>query len=108
MEANVNIQIEQKMVFVLLGTGMQFNEAFCLASLNDRLFDQLRNGIEHFVYKKLDGTFRIAYGTLCTRFIQREQRGKGVQLRKKSAQVYFDIEKESYRSFKYENLISIF
>ena len=105
METNGIMKMEQKLVFVLLGAGI--DQAFEIASLNERLQDQLRNGVAHFVYKKLDGTFRIACGTLCTRHIERTQRGKGVQKKKQATQVYWDIEKKEWRSFRAQNLIEI-
>lgn len=108
METNEIMECEQKLVFVLLGNGMEINEAFGVASLNERLQDQLRNGVAHFVYKKIDGTFRNAIGTLSTRLIERSQRGKGIRKVKNTTQVFFDVEKNEWRSFKVENLIGIF
>ena len=73
-----------------------------------RLAKKMRKGIVSFWYEKADGTIRKAFGTL-------KDIPAGTAIRPKRESVptyktlcYYDVEKQSFRSFKVENLIAIF
>lgn len=66
----------------------------------------MRSGIVKFLYTKLDGTVRTAWGTLKENFIPQ---AIGTDSRKKNdtVQVYYDTEKSAYRCFKIANFVNI-
>lgn len=71
-----------------------------------KLKSAMRKGIAKFLYTKLDGTVRTAWGTLKSDLIPASA---GTDNRKKNdtVMVYFDQEKESYRCFKIANFFKI-
>lgn len=71
-----------------------------------KLKSAMKKGIVKFLYTKLDGTVRTAWGTLKSDLIPASA---GTDNRKKndSVMVYFDQEKESYRCFKIANFLKI-
>lgn len=63
----------------------------------------LKRGIVKFLYTKLDGTVRTAWGTLKEGLIPQT---KGTERKKNESLItYYDNEKASFRSFKVANLI---
>lgn len=66
----------------------------------------MRSGIVKFLYTKLDGTVRTAWGTLKEDLIPQTN---GTDNRKKNdtVQVYYDTEKCAYRCFKIANFVKI-
>ena len=85
-------------------TGASFSECLQRAWRNYNLVKRMVGNIVHFYYQKVDGSVREAYGTLLSNRIP--ESGDG---RKKNpfVQVYFDTEKNEWRSFKRFNLVSI-
>lgn len=75
------------------------------ASLNEQLVDKMQYNIVTFTFKKADGTIRVAKGTLRSDMLP-EIKGTGRPL-SFGLQLYYDVDKQSFRSFKKENLISI-
>jgi hypothetical protein len=73
-----------------------------------RLRKRMGNEIVEFVYKKSDGTIRIANGTL-NQYIAET---KGTSTRKSYKQFntmpYFDVEAKGWRAFKVSGLLNIF
>lgn len=72
----------------------------------EELYKQFHEGIAHFWYRKSDGTLRSAYGTLLMDIVQKHggvPEGKTVRAFS-GAVSYFDLEKDSWRSFKIESL----
>lgn len=86
--------------------GYSMSEALKCAWLNMKLKASMKERIVKFYFQKVDGSIREAYGTLKESLLPPI---KGTESRKKSdtLQVYFDTEKQSYRSFKVANLIKI-
>ena len=68
-----------------------------------RLTCQMRAGIVWFAYEKADGTLRRACGTL--RDIAATIKGTG---RPDDGRTVYDIEAAGWRSFKVENLITVY
>ena len=93
--------------------GMDKRTAMELAHLTRELITRLGEGRVWFVYQKEDGTEREAQGTLCpgisTEFDSYEVKGS----KKKADQwptevfVYWDLEKQAFRTFKASRLIKI-
>lgn len=86
--------------------GFTMSEALKTAWLNMKLKASMKERIVKFYFQKVDGSIREAYGTLKESLLPPI---KGTENRKKSdtLQVYFDTEKNEYRSFKVANLIKI-
>lgn len=86
--------------------GFTMSEALKVAWANMKLKAAMKQRIVKFYFQKVDGSIREAYGTLKESLLPPI---KGTDSRKKSdtLQVYFDAEKQAYRSFKVANLIKI-
>lgn len=70
-----------------------------------KLKSAMKRGIVKFLYTKLDGTVRTAWGTLKSDLIPASA---GTDRKKNdTVMVYFDQEKESYRCFKIANFLRI-
>lgn len=87
--------------------GYNLNDSLTTSSMIELLQLKMMNGVTHFLYRKKDGTIREAWGTLLERVVVNNINGYGDSRRYYNCQAYFDIEAQSWRSFKYENLISI-
>lgn len=85
--------------------GFTMAEALKVAWLNAKLTKAMRGGIIQFFYQKIDGTLRQAFGTLDPHRLP-ETQGKGRKANE-TVQVYFDTDKQEYRSFKKCNLVKM-
>jgi len=71
-----------------------------------RLANMMRNGVVKFYFEKVDGSARVAYGTL-------KDLPAGVTSRRSAKSPnfgtmrYWDTKKNAFRSFKVENFIAI-
>lgn len=70
-----------------------------------RLAKSMREGVVSFYYQKTDGTIRKALGTLKNLPSGATLGGKRFTKPSYKTMAYFDIEKNSFRCFKVENLI---
>ena len=66
----------------------------------------MRNGIVKFLYTKLDGTVRTAWGTLKEDLIP-QTTGTDNRKKNETVQVYYDTEKAAFRCFKVANFVKI-
>ena len=76
---------------------------------NDSIRTALRLGECHLVYEKLDGSIRVARGTLNPDLIPAEKRpaqsyGKPTEPKTVNSVPYYDLGKEAWRMFYPENL----
>lgn len=85
-------------------TGKTFAVCLSRAWALYRLTKKMRNGIVKFAYEKVDGTVRKASGTLQNI----ESLIKGTGITTVSTVRYFDIAANGFRSFKIENLITVY
>lgn len=85
--------------------GFTMSEAMRQSWAIYKLKAAMRKGIVKFLYTKLDGTLRQAFGTLKEGLIG-EIKGTGRKTND-NLQVYWDTEKEEYRCFKKCNLVKI-
>ena len=82
-------------------TGESFSQCLKTAWANSKLKVKMQSGIVRFYFRKVDGTIREAWGTLRNL----DERIKGDRRSKNdTVQVYFDTEKQEFRSFKKFNL----
>ena len=86
--------------------GVSLSEALKAAWLNAKLRFAMKSRIVKFYFQKIDATIREAYGTLCSRFIPVSASGDA-RRKNDTIQVYFDTEKQEWRSYKKLNLIRI-
>ena len=86
-------------------TGLMWSECLRKAWTIYRLAKQMRQGTVRFLYKKVDGSIREAYGTLHNLPVGVTG---GVKKTKPSYKTfaYFDTERNDFRCFKIENFIA--
>ena len=84
--------------------GYTMSDALKCAWTNIKLRALLGKKVVEFYFKKTDGTMRQAFGTLMS---DRVPETKGTHRTAENCQVYFDTEKESWRSFKKCKLVKI-
>ena len=87
--------------------GCNLEQSLITSSMIELLQCRLMNGTAHFLYKKKDGSIREAWGTLLDKVVSNNINGNGEPRRFFNCQAYFDVEEQGWRSFKYENLITI-
>lgn len=89
--------------------GVSLSEALRVAWMNAKLKISMAVRIVKFYFQKVDGTMREAYGTLSGRIATAATGNESGTSRKKNdtVQVYFDTEKQEWRSFKKLNLVKI-
>lgn len=71
-----------------------------------RLVKAMRKGVVKFYFEKVDGSARVAYGTLCNlpAGITFKRGSKAPNF---STLCYWDTKKNAFRSFRVENFIAI-
>jgi hypothetical protein len=87
--------------------GYALEQSLKVSSMIELLQYKLMNGSAHFLYRKKDGSIREAYGTLLEKVVRNNINGYGEPRKYYGCQAYFDIEEQAWRSFRYENLITI-
>jgi len=87
--------------------GYNLEQSLRTSSMIELLQFQLMNGTSHFIYKKKDGSMREAFGTLLPKVVTNNINGCGEPRSYYNCQAYYDIESQSWRSFRYENLVTI-
>lgn len=87
--------------------GYALEQTLKVSSMIELLQYKLMNGSAHFLYRRKDGSVREAYGTLLEKVVRNNTSGYGEPRRYYGCQAYFDIEEQAWRSFRYENLITI-
>ena len=86
--------------------GYSMSDALKCAWANIKLKAQMRTRIVEFYFQKVDGTMREAWGTLNEKLVPATS-GNDKRAKNETIQVYYDSEKQSWRSFKRANLIQI-
>lgn len=81
--------------------GFSQSEALNKAWQNVKLVKAMKQGITHFWFIKVDGSLREAYGTLSESIVPVTGGGRKTNA---TVQIYFDTEKQSWRSFKKANV----
>ena len=72
-----------------------------------RLAKMMRKGVVKFFYEKVDGSARVAYGTLCNLPAGVTSRRSATKAPNFATMCYWDTKKQAFRSFKVENFIAI-
>ena len=61
----------------------------------------------HFIYKKANGEFREAFGTLNPMLCGKHINGRGESPETWGCTCYWDMEKGGFRSFRWENIVAV-
>ena len=72
-----------------------------------RLAKMMRSGVVKFFYEKVDGSARVAYGTLCNLPAGVTSRRSATKTPNFGTMCYWDTKKNAFRSFRVENFIAI-
>jgi len=73
-----------------------------------QLKEKLANGVAHFIFIKKNGEVREAWGTTSPSLAQKHINGGGVSREWYNTTAYFDIEKGSWRSLRWESIVKVF
>lgn len=106
MRKQFNIKMRELMTkawMLVKKYGFTMSEAMKQAWALYKLVKKMHAGIVKFMYTKVDGSTRTAWGTLDASKLPATQ-GAG-RRSNESVQVYFDTEKQEFRCFKIANLI---
>lgn len=71
-----------------------------------RLAKAMRRGTVKFFYEKVDGSARVAYGTLCDLPAGITSK-RGSKTPSYGTMCYWDTKKQAFRSFRVENFIAV-
>lgn len=82
------------------------SDALKLAWVNLRLKSEMESRIVRFRFIRVDGVVREASGTLDERLVP-APKGNDKRAKSDTVQVYYDIERGGFRSFRKVNLLSI-
>lgn len=96
-----------RMMVIAQRTGSELM-AGAKAMMIESLKEKLRNGVAHFLYIKKDGTIREAWGTTNAALAHKYTNGNGVSREIFKTTAYFDVEKSSWRSFRWESIVKVF
>ena len=72
-----------------------------------RLAKMMRKGVVKFFYEKVDGSARVAYGTLVDLPAGVTSRRSATKKPSFGTMCYWDTKKQAFRSFRVENFIAI-
>ncbi|WP_406683332.1 SH3 beta-barrel fold-containing protein [Seonamhaeicola sp. MEBiC1930] len=105
MKTTFRSKVFKRAYEIMNSTGKAFSVCLSKAWVLYRLAKEMRNNDEvHFTYEKKDGSLRRALGTL--RDVKQFVKGTGKTNNKVFH--YWDLQASAFRSFKVENLISVF
>lgn len=82
--------------------GFSLSQALKTAWANIKLKEAMKSGIVKFYFQKVDGSIREAYGTLKESLLPPTTGNN--RKSNDTIQVYFDTERQEYRSFKKANI----
>ena len=84
--------------------GYTISEALKCAWRNVRLRRAMADRVCRFTFKKVDGSIREAYGTLCSLIVPATSTPRKAD---NGVQVFWDAAKFAWRSYRRENLLSV-
>lgn len=104
MKTEFRTKVFRQAYGMMKSTGKHFSICLAKAWALYRLAKAMRKGIVSFAYEKTDGSLRKAKGTL------KEVQGlvKGTGTENFTTMRYFDVEAAGFRSFRIENLVTIY
>jgi len=101
----------RKNAVLMYGEGIIFadclKQAWAKLHTTNKLVNKMRESVVWFEYLKVDGTTRRACGTLRADLIP-QTNTTSARRPCEDVQTYYDIEKQSFRCFRKENLLKIY
>ena len=97
-----------KRVKVIAERTDSFKSGIIKAAMIAELKDKLNNGIAHFIFNKKDGEVREAWGTTSPSFVEKYINARGVSREVYNTIAFFDIERSSWRSLRWESIEKVF
>lgn len=105
MSTNFRVRVMAFAHHIFKSTETTFSNALKKAWQLYRLAKAMRRGVVKFFYEKVDGSARVAYGTL--RDLPAGVTAKGGRKHSFGTMCYWDTKKEAFRSFRVENFIAM-
>ena len=106
-KSNFRVRVMNYAHHIFESTSVNWSAALKKAWTLYRLARLMRNGVVKFYYEKVDGSARVAYGTL-------KDLPAGVTSRRSATKApsfgtmrYWDTKKRAFRSFRVENFIAM-
>ena len=78
------------------------------AMMIEQLKEKMKTSVQHFLFRKKDGSLREMFATTCKPLIERHINGRGVSRECYATTAVFDVEKGAWRSFRWESIIKVF
>lgn len=100
---NFRSKVFKRAYQIMRNTGKAFAVCLSKAWAVFRLVKRMAMEVVEFSFEKKDGTLRRAKGTY--KNLPISTKSKGINFK---SLVYFDIDKNAYRSFKIENLVTVY
>ena len=92
---------------IFVSTASDWSSALKKAWTLYRLAKMMRKGVVKFFYEKVDGSARVAYGTLCNLPAGVTSRRSATKTPTFGTMCYWDTKKNAFRSFRVENFIAV-
>lgn len=92
---------------IFVTTVISWSDALKKAWQLYRLAKLMRQGVVKFYFEKVDGSARVAYGTLCNLPAGITSRKGSKKATNYGTMCYWDTKKNAFRSFRAENFIAI-
>ena len=93
---------------VIAGRTDSFKSGIIKAAMIAELKDKLNKGIAHFIFIKKNGEVREAWGTTSPSFVEKYINGRGVSREVYNTSAFFDIERSSWKSVRWESIEKVF
>ena len=78
------------------------------AMMIEQLKEKMKTSVQHFLFRKKDGSLREMFATTCAPLIAKHVSGRGVSRENYATTAVFDVEKGAWRSFRWESIIKVF
>lgn len=104
-KSSFRVRVMNHATHIHQSTNMTWSAALRKAWTLYRLAKAMRRGTVKFFYEKVDGSARVAYGTLCG--LPAGITSKGAKRSNPGTMCYWDTKKAAFRSFRVENFIAV-
>ena len=104
---NFRVRVMSYAHHIFVTTVISWSDALKKAWQLYRLAKLMRHGVVKFYFEKVDGSARVAYGTLCNLPAGITSRNGSKKATNYGTMCYWDTKKNAFRSFRVENFIAI-
>lgn len=106
-KTNFRVRVMSYAHVIFKSMTINWSDALKKAWMLYKLAKQMRKGVVKFVFEKVDGSARIAYGTLCNLPAGITSKNGSKKAPNYSTMCYFDTKRQAFRSFRVANFIAI-